>query len=139
MTTYTYTYTCSISTFLYSFQSLIDHIVNSGAGHFAVAFVLCKVISPIRYLTTIIGSKYAADYLRRRGYIAPIPEGDRIGELAKESQKLLEEKSAEFRSRMEGRGRRLRKVNEVRMRKTRKTVNDWKSKMKRPSKRGPSH
>lgn len=108
-------------------QSLIDAITQSGAGHFAVAFILCKVISPIRYLTTIVGTKYTADYLRRRGYMAPIPQGDNIGQLAKESQKIIEEKSAEFRTKITRSGRRLKKVNVVRMKKTNKAVGDWRS------------
>ena len=101
------------------FQAIIDKITTSGAGHLAVAFILCKVISPIRYLTTIVGTKYLADYLRRCGYLAPVPEGDRIGKLAKESQQLIKTRIARGRQR-----------GEARIRKTKTAVKDLKLKIK---------
>jgi len=120
----------AVRNYLPYFQSWIDAIIQSGAGHVAVAFILCKLITPIRYLTTIVGTKYIAEYLRRHGYIAPIPQGDRIGELAKESQKIIERKSAALKTKMARSGRRLRKVNEVRIRKTNKAVTDWRSRIR---------
>jgi len=100
-------------------QAIINKITTSGAGHLAVAFILCKVISPIRYLTTIVGTKYLADYLRRCGYLAPVPEGDRIGKLAKESQQLIETRIATGRRR-----------GAARMRKTNTAVKNLKLKIK---------
>lgn len=79
-------------------------------------------------MTTLVGTKYTADYLRRRGYMAPVPKGDNIGELAKESQKLIETKSAEIKTKF-AKGRRS---GEARMRKTNTAVKD---KLKRTPKR----
>jgi len=120
----------AVKKYLPYFQSTIDAVIQSGAGHVAIAFILCKLISPLRYLTTIVGTKYISEYLRSRGYIAPIPQGDRIGELAKESQKIIGEKSAALRTKMARSGRRLRKVHEVRIRKTNKAVTDWRSRIR---------
>lgn len=116
-------------------QAVIQKLTASGAGHFAVAFILCKVISPIRYATTIVGTKYTADYLRRRGYMAPVPVGDRIGDLAKESQKLIETKSAEIKTRFTRSRRRFSKIKEARMKKTKKAVRDLRTRIKRTPKR----
>ena len=101
------------------FQAIIDKITNSGAGHLAVAFILCKVISPIKYAITLVGTKYLVAFLRRRGYLAPVPEEDRISVLAKESQQLIKTRIARGRQR-----------GEARIRKTKTAVKDLKLKIK---------
>jgi len=100
-------------------QAIIDKITTSGAGHLAVAFILCKVISPIKYAITLVGTKYLVAFLRRRGYLAPVPEEDRISVLAKESQQLIKTRIARGRQR-----------GEARIRKTKTAVKDLKLKIK---------
>ena len=67
--------------------------------------------------------------------MAPVPVGDRIGDLAKESQKLIETKSAEIKTRFTRSRRRFSKIKEARMKKTKKAVRDLRTRIKRTPKR----
>jgi len=112
-------------------QNFIDKILQSGAWtHLVVAFVLCKVITPVRYLTTVVGTKYTADFLRARGYIKPIPKTDTIGELAKESSRIIENRSKEMRTRIRRQGKKVKKFNALRMRRTESVFKNWRLRMR---------
>ncbi|CAK9295708.1 unnamed protein product [Gordionus sp. m RMFG-2023] len=59
-------------------EKYIDPIKKSGATNIAIAFALCKIISPIRYLVTLGVSTFSINYLRKFGYIKPIPSSQQI-------------------------------------------------------------
>jgi len=115
-------------------QTLVDAVTQSGAGHFFVAFLLCKVIGPIRYLTTIVGTKYVADGLKKRGIVQPVPAADSLGNLAKESGQFIEEKTLEmkleFGRRVSRQNRRMKKNARVTWRKAvrDKKLMEWEGK-----------
>lgn len=86
-------------------ESIVGKLENSTAGHFAIAFLCYKIVSPLRYMVTIgefrlltlydneifyltsitayvlyaIGiTTFAINYLSRRGYIRPMPSTTKI-------------------------------------------------------------
>lgn len=63
---------------------------NTLAGHLAVAYLLYKIFTPLRYTVTVGGTTISINYLKEWGYIKPIPKKE-------EFKKLLEEKRVSFR------------------------------------------
>ena len=74
----------------------ISPFESSGIGNVAVAYLLYKVATPARYTVTILGTKYTVEYLRKMGYMEPIPEGARIRDFVKESREQVREKYEDF-------------------------------------------
>lgn len=73
-----------------------DKIVASlsvpGVGHAAIAYLLYKLATPVRYAVTIAGTRLAVNVLRRWGHLPPIPEKNKIRSLVKEGQQKMKEK-----------------------------------------------
>nr|XP_014286684.1 protein FAM210A [Halyomorpha halys] len=63
---------------------------NTLAGHLAVSYLLYKIFTPLRYTVTVGGTTISINYLKRWGYIKPIPKKDVI-------KKMFEEKKVSFR------------------------------------------
>ena len=68
----------------------------SGLGHFAAAYLLYKLATPARYTVTIVGTRLAAGQLRKHGYMAPVPPGDNLRSLTKDTRGEVKGRYQEF-------------------------------------------
>ncbi|OAF72118.1 hypothetical protein A3Q56_00113 [Intoshia linei] len=66
--------------------------MNSNAGNFAVGYVLYKLISPIRYAATIMGTRIVIRYMRSLGYMPPKNSNMNISKLIKVGVNDVKEK-----------------------------------------------
>lgn len=84
-------------------ETIIKPFRNSQMGYFAVTYGLYKIATPARYAVTLGGTTVSINYLKKWGYIKPIPSRDRLREIyqerkdnimetAKEKTKLYKEK-----------------------------------------------
>ncbi|ELT89250.1 hypothetical protein CAPTEDRAFT_159376 [Capitella teleta] len=69
---------------------------SSGLGNFAAAYLLYKLATPARYTVTILGTRYSANLLRRRGYLAPVPPGDNLKSLMKDTRGAVKDRYEDF-------------------------------------------
>lgn len=62
---------------------VIAPFTKPGVGHAAVAYLLYKLATPLRYTVTIGGTHLSVKYLRRWGYLPPIASSDTIRSMVK--------------------------------------------------------
>lgn len=72
-------------------ESITSKLRDSHMGYLAVSYALYKVSTPIRYTVTIGGTTISINYLRKWGYIKPVPSTDRLREMYKERKENLME------------------------------------------------
>lgn len=65
---------------------------NSTTGYLALAYALYKISTPIRYTVTIGGTTISINYLKKWGYIKPVPSKEKLKEMYKEQKENLKEK-----------------------------------------------
>lgn len=65
-------------------ESILKPLRDTGAGYLAVMYAMYKIASPVRYMVTLGGTTVAINYLKRWGYIKPMPSSDRVREMIKE-------------------------------------------------------
>lgn len=63
---------------------------NNVAGHLAIAYLLYKVVTPLRYTVTLGGTTVSINYLKKWGWIKPIPKKEEL-------RKMLDDKKLQFR------------------------------------------
>jgi len=63
---------------------------HSTAGYLAIAYALYKIATPLRYSVTVGGTTISINYLKKWGYIKPMPKKS-------EMMKLIEDKRDSFR------------------------------------------
>ncbi|CAH1390463.1 unnamed protein product [Nezara viridula] len=83
----------SIAEMMHLSDSTVEKIranSNTLAGHLAVSYLLYKIFTPLRYTVTVGGTTISINYLKKWGYIKPMPKKE-------EFKKLLEEKKVSFR------------------------------------------
>ncbi|XP_055615446.1 uncharacterized protein C18orf19 homolog A [Toxorhynchites rutilus septentrionalis] len=76
-------------------QKLIDPVRDSSLGHIAIAYLLYKIATPVRYTVTLGGSTISIKYLVQLGYIKPIPSKDRLVQMYKDKKENIQERIAE--------------------------------------------
>ncbi|XP_034650030.1 protein FAM210A-like, partial [Drosophila subobscura] len=54
-------------------DTIIERVQSSDMGHFAIAFLCFKVVTPLRYSVTLGGTTLSIKFLVKRGYLKPIP------------------------------------------------------------------
>ena len=54
-------------------EGLVKPLRNPNLGKLAVALMLYKLVSPLRYMSTVYASIPSIKYLVRRGLIKPVP------------------------------------------------------------------
>ena len=81
-------------------ETILSPFKKSGLGTLAVAYLLYKLISPIRYIVTIVATQVVVKLLRSRGLMKPVAPEDKVKELLKErthDMKIkMDEKKDEF-------------------------------------------
>lgn len=65
-------------------EIIISPFKKTGLGTLAIAYLMYKVISPLRYIITIVGTQFIVKILRQRGYMKPVAESEKVRELLKE-------------------------------------------------------
>lgn len=65
---------------------------HSTTGYLAVAYALYKISTPVRYTVTIGGTTISINYLKKWGYIKPVPSKEKLKEMYKERKENLKEK-----------------------------------------------
>lgn len=92
-------------------DSLMQPFRSSSLGDFVIAFLLYKLISPIRYTVTLAGTGFIIRLMRKRGTIPQVTESTKLRTLYKDSREEIKDKSSKFRERQRSRakGRKKRK------------------------------
>ncbi|XP_042879219.1 protein FAM210A-like isoform X2 [Penaeus japonicus] len=62
-------------------EKILSHLRNSNAGYYAIAYAMYKIATPARYTVTIGGTTLSINYLKKRGYIKPVPSSEQLKEM----------------------------------------------------------
>ncbi|XP_068251178.1 uncharacterized protein C18orf19 homolog A isoform X2 [Palaemon carinicauda] len=62
-------------------EKILSHLRNSNAGYYALAYAMYKIATPARYTVTIGGTTLSINYLKKRGYIKPVPSSEQLKEM----------------------------------------------------------
>lgn len=60
-------------------------------GYIALAYAMYKVATPVRYTVTLGGTTISINYLKKWGYIKPVPSTERMKEIYREKKENLME------------------------------------------------
>lgn len=66
-------------------------------GYLAVAYALYKISTPLRYTVTLGGTTVSINYLKKWGYIKPVPTKEELKEMYFERKENLIERARERR------------------------------------------
>ncbi|GAB6025807.1 hypothetical protein CHUAL_011784 [Chamberlinius hualienensis] len=81
-------------------ETIIKTVGNSGAGYIAVAYGMYKIATPARYTVTLGGTTISINYLRKWGYIKPIPSREKMTEMIHEKRIQLRSQRAKVLAKM---------------------------------------
>lgn len=62
-------------------EKILSHLQSSNAGYYAIAYALYKIATPARYTVTVGGTTISINYLKKRGYIKPVPSSEQLKEM----------------------------------------------------------
>ncbi|XP_047498704.1 uncharacterized protein C18orf19 homolog B-like isoform X1 [Penaeus chinensis] len=78
-------------------EKILSHLRNSDAGYYAIAYAMYKIATPARYTVTIGGTTLSINYLKKRGYIKPVPSSEQLKEMYEGKREEFIEKKEEMR------------------------------------------
>jgi hypothetical protein len=87
--------------FIGASEKIIHIYTMPGVGNAAVAYLFYKIATPARYTVTIGGTHLAVKYLRRWGYMDPVPESDSLRSLVKDGKIQVKAKYDKYHDKME--------------------------------------
>lgn len=70
-------------------EKLINPLKDSSMGYIALAYGMYKVVTPLRYTVTLGGTTISINYLKKWGYIKPVPSTERMKEIYREKKENL--------------------------------------------------
>ncbi|KAG5893209.1 hypothetical protein JTB14_025613 [Gonioctena quinquepunctata] len=70
-------------------EKVINPLKDSSMGYIAVAYACYKIATPARYTVTLGGTTISINYLKKWGYIKPVPSKERMKELYQEKKDSL--------------------------------------------------
>lgn len=73
-------------------EKIINTMRNSSMGYVAISYGLYKITTPLRYTVTLGGTTISINYLKKWGYIKPIPSKERLKEIYAETKEGMKEK-----------------------------------------------
>lgn len=76
-------------------ERLINPLRDSSAGYIALAYALYKIATPVRYTITLGGTTISINYLKKWGYIKPIPPREKLKEMYHEKKATLMRETTE--------------------------------------------
>ncbi|CAH0556939.1 unnamed protein product [Brassicogethes aeneus] len=62
---------------------------DSSMGYIAISYGLYKIVTPIRYTITLGGTTVSINYLKKWGYIKPVPSKEELKEMYQEKKENL--------------------------------------------------
>lgn len=62
-------------------ERIVNPLKDSSMGYVAVAYALYKIATPARYTVTLGGTTISINYLKKWGYIKPVPSKERLKEM----------------------------------------------------------
>lgn len=78
-------------------EAFIKPFRDSSMGYVAVAYALYKIATPLRYTVTLGGTTVSINYLKKWGYIKPVPSKEALKEMYLEKKENLIESVRERR------------------------------------------
>ncbi|CAG9858295.1 unnamed protein product [Phyllotreta striolata] len=72
-------------------DKVINPLRDSSMGYFAIAYACYKIATPARYTVTLGGTTLSINYLKKWGYIKPVPSTERMKAIYQEKKKSLAE------------------------------------------------
>lgn len=71
-------------------EKILVTVRKSGtAAYLATAYAIYHLVSPVRYAVTLGVTTFAISYLKRRGYIKPVPSKDQMKKMIKSGQQVM--------------------------------------------------
>jgi len=81
------------------YYNLSDRLINplrsSSLGHIAIAYLLYKIATPVRYFVTVGGTTFSIKFLSERGIIKPMPTKEKMMQIYKDKKDDLQQKVAD--------------------------------------------
>lgn len=73
-------------------EKIVNSMRNSSMGYVAISYGLYKIATPLRYTVTLGGTTISINYLKKWGYIKPMPSKERLKEMYAETREGMKEK-----------------------------------------------
>lgn len=67
-------------------EKLVNPLKDSSMGYIALTYAMYKVATPLRYTVTLGGTTLSINYLKKWGYIKPVPSTERMKEIYREKK-----------------------------------------------------
>ncbi|KAK4327229.1 hypothetical protein Pmani_002285 [Petrolisthes manimaculis] len=77
-------------------EKILSHLQNSNAGYYAIAYAMYKIATPARYTITLGGTTISINYLKKHGYIKPVPSPEQLKEMYEDKREEFIEKKEEI-------------------------------------------
>ncbi|CAH1779534.1 unnamed protein product [Owenia fusiformis] len=111
-------------------ETLIKPFKGPGLGYVAVAYLMYKLATPLRYTVTLGGTQIAVKYLRQAGYLPPVAHQDKIRNLMKDGRQQLKDKSADLKDQLKEKHGDLKDQLKERKDSLKDKKDEWKEKIK---------
>ncbi|XP_030758331.1 uncharacterized protein C18orf19 homolog A-like [Sitophilus oryzae] len=72
-------------------EKIVNSMRNSSMGYVAIAYALYKIVTPLRYAVTLGGTTVTIQYLKKLGYIKPMPT-DRLKKMYSDTKEGIKGK-----------------------------------------------
>uniref|UniRef100_A0A6P7HGZ0 Uncharacterized protein C18orf19 homolog A-like n=1 Tax=Diabrotica virgifera virgifera TaxID=50390 RepID=A0A6P7HGZ0_DIAVI len=70
-------------------EKVLNPLRDSSMGYLAVAYACYKIATPARYTVTLGGTTISINYLKKWGYIKPVPSAERMKEIYQEKKENI--------------------------------------------------
>ncbi|KAG8333820.1 hypothetical protein J6590_102622 [Homalodisca vitripennis] len=92
----------SLLEYLHVSEKVINPLRNGHAttGYLAISYALYKIATPVRYTVTLGGTTVSINYLKKWGYIKPVPSKERLKELFEDQKEMIKEKGQTMKDNM---------------------------------------
>lgn len=70
-------------------EKITNPLRDSSMGYLAISYALYKVATPFRYTVTLGGTTLSINYLKKWGYIKPVPSTQQLKEMYQEKKETL--------------------------------------------------
>nr|CAH7712212.1 unnamed protein product [Callosobruchus chinensis] len=70
-------------------ETVLNSMRDSSMGYITVAYALYKIATPIRYTVTVGGTTISINYLKKWGYIKPVPSTEKLKEIYQDKKEIL--------------------------------------------------
>uniref|UniRef100_A0A1B6L6X1 DUF1279 domain-containing protein n=1 Tax=Graphocephala atropunctata TaxID=36148 RepID=A0A1B6L6X1_9HEMI len=83
-------------------EKVINPFRNGHAttGYLAISYALYKIATPVRYTVTLGGTTVSINYLKKWGYIKPVPSKERLKELFVDKKEIIKERGQTMKDNM---------------------------------------